>query len=61
MKNFLVSLLLITIFSNYLVAQKFMAPFNNNFTGKGYLVKNNGEKIDVKFRAGLFGASGLMQ
>ncbi|OUT93945.1 MAG: hypothetical protein CBB92_14090 [Flammeovirgaceae bacterium TMED32] len=60
MKNFLVSLLLIAIFSNYLVAQKFMAPFNNNFTGKGYLVKNNGEKIDVKFKAGLFGASGLM-
>ena len=60
MKNLFVSILVLTVFSNYLVAQKFMAPFDNNFTGKGYVVKNNEEKIDVKFKAGLFGMSGLM-
>ena len=44
MKNLFVSILVLTVFSNYLVAQKFMAPFDNNFTGKGYVVKNNEEK-----------------
>ena len=58
MKNFFVSILVLIVFSNYLVAQKFMAPFDT-WTGKGYIVKNNGEKIDVKFKGGLIAGSGF--
>ena len=60
MKNFFIFLLVLGIFSNHLFAQKFMSPYSQGFAGKGYLVKNNGEKIGVNFKTGLFGTSGLM-
>ena len=61
MMKFLFTLILtLGIFSNYLFAQKFMSPYSQGFAGKGYIVKNDGEKIGVNFKAGLFGPSGLM-
>ena len=60
MKNFFIFLLVLGIFSNHLFAQKFMSPYSQGWAGKGYLVKNNGEKIGVKFKTGLYGTSGLM-
>lgn len=60
MKFFFILVLSFGVFSNYLSAQKFMSPYSQGFAGKGYIVKNNGEKIGVNFKAGLFGPSGLM-
>ena len=60
MKFFFTLVLTFGVFSNYLSAQKFMSPYSQGFAGKGYIVKNNGEKIGVNFKAGLFGPSGLM-
>ena len=60
MNKLFFTILFSVIFLNYIDAQKFMAPFQDVNSGKGYIVKNSGEKVGVKFKAGITGTSGLM-